>query len=91
MGGHLFFVEFHREPDDLGAFARVLDDTIRNGNEDYATHRTYGLRAPVVERLPAGAFLQFMTRSGKVGGQHKVPRVLSDAKRRELLDVARQP
>ncbi len=76
MGGHRYLMEFHREPSDHTAFARVLDETLQKGNEDYATHRTYGLLAPAVDSLPAGTFVEFMRKRGKVGGQHKVPRVL---------------
>ncbi|MCK5942408.1 MAG: GH3 auxin-responsive promoter family protein [Planctomycetes bacterium] len=84
MGGHRYLVEFHREPDDVATFGRVLDEALQSGNEDYATHRTYGLQAPTVELLPAGAFLAFMRQRGKVGGQHKVPRLLDDRQLREL-------
>lgn len=85
MGGHRFLVEFHREPTDCEQFTRVLDETLRQGNEDYATHRTYGLRLPAVDALPPGTFVEFMTRRGKVGGQHKVPRVLDAEQLRDLV------
>ena len=84
MGGHAYMIEFHREPDDLARFARRLDETLQQGNEDYATHRTYGLLPPAVEPLPPGTFLAFMKRRGKIGGQHKVPRVLDAAQLAEL-------
>ena len=84
MGGHCFLVEFHRPPDDLDAFGRAVDDTLAAGNEDYATHRSYGLQPPMIDVLRAGTFLQYMARRGKIGGQHKVPRVLSDEQFREL-------
>ena len=91
MGGHRYLIEFHRAPDDDAAFARVLDETLQRGNEDYATHRSYGLLAPVVEPLPAGAFLAFMRRRGKIGGQHKVPRVLAAAQHKEMLGALSLP
>jgi hypothetical protein len=84
MGGHRYLVEFHREPNDPAAFARVLDDTLQKGNEDYATHRSYGLLAPAVESLPAGTFVEFMRKRGKIGGQHKVPRVLDPSQLADL-------
>ena len=86
MGGHRWCVEFHREPDDLAAFVRELDAALQRGNEDYATHRSYGLREPVVEALPTGTFLGFLRAQGKVGGQHKVPRVLGETMLRALVD-----
>lgn len=76
-GRHVFLVEFRREPRSLAAFVATLDATLAAGNEDYATHRTHGLRAPEVVSLNAGAFLEWMRRRGKVGGQNKVPRVLA--------------
>jgi len=87
MGGHEYLVEFHREPDDVDAFCRALDEALQDGNEDYATHRTYGLRAPVVDSLPPGTFLSYLRGKGKIGGQHKMPRVLDEAQRRELRAV----
>lgn len=88
MGGHLYVVEFHRAPTDLDVFAAALDQRLQDGNEDYATHRSYGLMAPVVDAVPAGSFLAFMQRRGKVGGQHKVPRVLDATQLRELTGQA---
>ena len=84
MGGHCYAVEFHRAPGDVDAFATAIDDALQRGNEDYATHRSYGMLAPVVEALPPGTFLAFLQRRGKIGGQHKMPRVLDDAQLREL-------
>ena len=91
MGGHAYLIEFHRPPRDAAQFSRVLDETLQRGNEDYATHRTYGLLPPVVEALPAGTFLDFMRRRGKIGGQHKLPRVLDERARREVLGVFSLP
>ncbi|MBL8748238.1 MAG: GH3 auxin-responsive promoter family protein [Planctomycetes bacterium] len=76
-GRHVFLVEFRREPHDLDAFARAIDGALATGNEDYATHRTHGLRPPLVAKLPSGSFLAWMRERGKVGGQNKVPRVLT--------------
>lgn len=88
MGQHCWFVEFHRAPDDAAAFAAAIDRTIQAGNEDYATHRSFGLRTPSVTVLPAGSFLAWMRRHGKIGGQHKVPRVASASMMRELREAA---
>jgi len=84
MGGHHYLVEFHREPDDMAQFAAALDQRLQAGNEDYATHRNYGLLAPAIDSMPAGEFLAFMHRRGKIGGQHKVPRVLDQEQLDEL-------
>ncbi|MCB9882562.1 MAG: GH3 auxin-responsive promoter family protein [Planctomycetes bacterium] len=80
VGGHCYYVEFEggRTPD-LETFARVIDETLQRGNEDYTSHRSggYGLIAPVVRPLAHDAFYDWMKARGKYGGQNKVPRVLN--------------
>lgn len=88
QGGHQYLIEFHREPRDPAAFANALDATLQSGNEDYAAHRTYGLLAPIVTSVPAGTFLAFLARRGKVGGQHKMPRVLDGPQHDEIAAAA---
>lgn len=91
MGGHRYLVEFHRQPNDAEAFASVLDATLQRGNEDYATHRTYGMLPPTVVTLAPGRFLQFLQVRGKIGGQHKMPRVLDPAQMAELSSGLTNP
>lgn len=65
--------------------AAALDAGLVAGNDDYATHRHAGqLAPPVVTMLPAGSFTAWMRRSGRLGGQHKVPRVIADPARFEV-------
>ena len=90
QGRHVYLVEFHRTPENIEAFSRAVDDTIRRGNEDYATHRTFGLLPPSVVAVAEGTFLEFMRRRGKIGGQHKVPRVVGEADKHELAGHAMQ-
>ncbi|MGE0145501.1 MAG: GH3 auxin-responsive promoter family protein, partial [Planctomycetota bacterium] len=85
-GRHVFFVEFVRTPEDLISFAAALDRHIAAGNEDYTTHRSFGLRSPIVIPVPQGAFLAWMARRGKLGGQNKVPRVISPQLRADLME-----
>ena len=40
--------------------------------------RGFGLDAPRVRGVPPGTFAKWMKRRGKLGGQHKVPRVIND-------------
>ena len=51
-------------------------------NEDYEERRVIarGVGAPVVHAVPPGTFAQWMKSLGKLGGQNKVPRVISDQK-----------
>jgi hypothetical protein len=45
-------------------------------NDDYATERTSALKEVFLEKLPEEAFLKFMEMKGKLGSQHKFPRVM---------------
>jgi hypothetical protein len=88
-GGHEWLVEFRippREPED---FARVLDETLIALNTDYRTKRTgsVGMVAPGVTALPPGTFYRWMRENGKLGDQHKVPRVTNDRTVAEALLV----
>lgn len=78
-GGHVYYIEFRDQPADLGEFARRLDAAISAGNEDYTAHREkgYGLAAPVVRAVPRDSFYEWMKARGRMGGQNKVPRVLT--------------
>lgn len=82
-GYHQFLVEFH-EPFDSGLvsqFAHVLDGVLANLNRDYKVHRSgdFSMGAPHILVAPPGAFAAWMKSRGKLGGQNKVPRIVSDA------------
>lgn len=53
-----------------------IDDYLKQLNDDYATERTSALKEVFVDVLPEKTFIQFMRSLGKIGGQHKFPRVL---------------
>jgi hypothetical protein len=100
-GGHLFVVEADRplSEEERRRFSAVLDATICRLNLDYRDHRAgdFGMSPPVLLLAPAGGFAAWMKSQGKLGGQHKVPRVIADEGRlRGLVDLvgamsARQP
>jgi hypothetical protein len=79
-GGHDWLVEFRVPPGDLAMFARILDEILMDLNNDYRTKRTgdVGMVAPRVIPLPTGTFYRWMRQAGKLGDQHKVPRVTND-------------
>ena len=79
-GGHDWLVEFRTPPRDRQAFVRQLDEALAALNTDYRTKRTLdvGMLAPRLVELPAGSFHRWMREVGKLGDQHKVPRVLND-------------
>jgi hypothetical protein len=76
-GCHRYLVEFVRAPHDRKAFARILDETLCRINEDYQAHRAGDLtmRAPFVTPVNRGGFAAWMKSKGKLGGQHKLPRM----------------
>lgn len=83
LGGHVWVVEFGGGPpqeDMLAGFASALDQSLSRQNADYKDHRAggFGMAAPLVEPAPPGTFTEWMRRRGKLGGQHKVPRVIQD-------------
>ncbi len=90
-GGHLFVVEF-ADPEPpapaLATFAEALDQALAASNADYAAHRAggYGMRAPEIRAVPVGRFAAWMKARGQLGGQHKVPRIITEpALFRDLL------
>jgi len=85
-GGHDWIVEFHRPPRDGQRFARALDAALTALNTDYRIKRTgdVGMTAPRVLEVPAGTFHRWMRAAGKLGDQHKVPRVTNQ---RDLADA----
>jgi len=54
----------------------VIDNKLKELNDDYAVERRSALKEVFVDVLPEHKFMDFMTAKGKMGGQHKFPRVL---------------
>jgi hypothetical protein len=77
LGRHLYLVEFAAPPKDLGKFAAELDAVLCRINDDYRAHRSggTGMAAPEVKVVPRGGFADWMRSVGKLGGQHKLPRM----------------
>ena len=57
-------------------FAALLDEKIKSLNDDYEVERNHALKAVTVNVLSEAVFMNFMRSKGKMGGQHKFPRVL---------------
>lgn len=81
-GAHEWLVEFEKEPDSLEAFTKAMDKELQNVNSDYEAKRQkdIALRMPVVKMLPQGSFAAWLRSKGKLGGQHKVPRLSNERK-----------
>ena len=84
-GSHEWVVEFLKAPKDLRIFVEILDRTLREVNSDYDAKRSYDLvlEPPQLLVAPKGTFYAWMRARGKLGGQHKVPRLSNN---REFLD-----
>ncbi|MEM7656367.1 MAG: GH3 auxin-responsive promoter family protein [Bacteroidota bacterium] len=81
-GGHEWLIEFRHEPDDFARFVSLLDEQLKQLNSDYEAKRqaNLALEAPVVRAMPIGTFERWMKKRGKLGGQHKVPRLANERK-----------
>jgi hypothetical protein len=55
---------------------KKIDEQLCLINDDYAVERGSALKEVFVEILPESIFLKFMEQKGKIGSQHKFPRVL---------------
>ncbi|HQV56004.1 MAG TPA: GH3 auxin-responsive promoter family protein, partial [Chitinophagaceae bacterium] len=53
-----------------------IDENLRLLNDDYATERDSALKEVFVEVLSEDQFMKFMELKGKIGSQHKFPRVM---------------
>lgn len=84
IGMHLYVVEFSGGipgKAKLDRFSHVLDEALAAANADYRERRAddFGLRAPHVDAVAPGTFAAWMKSRGRLGGQHKVPRIINDA------------
>ncbi len=61
---------------DAQVLRKRIDETIRDLNDDYATERDSALKEVFLEVLPEQKFMQFLEQKGKLGSQHKFPRVM---------------
>lgn len=84
-GGHEWVIEFSQQPDSQEVFMQKLDETLRKVNSDYDAKRykDMALVSPKVHFVNHGTFYHWMAKRGKLGGQHKVPRLSNS---RDYLD-----
>ena len=74
---HQWVVEFDKAPADTEAFARCLDEALQRINSDYEAKRYKDITLQRLELIsaPRGLFNEWLKSRGKLGGQHKVPRL----------------
>ena len=74
---HQWVIEFSNAPADLGQFAKILDSTLQQINSDYEAKRYKDITLQPLEIIVGrkGVFNDWLKSKGKLGGQHKVPRL----------------
>ena len=74
---HQWLIEFAKMPDSVEKFAAILDATLKEVNSDYEAKRWKDIALQPLEVIVAreGLFHDWLAQKGKLGGQHKVPRL----------------
>lgn len=87
---HQWLIEFAKEPEDINEFARLLDQRLQEVNSDYEAKRYKDITLQHLEVVKArrGLFNDWLKSKGKLGGQHKIPRLSNSRKNiDELLEM----
>ena len=74
---HQWVVEFTKRPDSVDEFAQILDRSLQSINSDDEAKRHKNITLQPLEIIEArtGLFDDWLKSKGKLGGQHKVPRL----------------
>ena len=74
---HQWLIEFSRPPADINQFADILDKSLQDINSDYEAKRFKDITLQRLEIIVArpSLFNDWLKQKGKLGGQHKVPRL----------------
>ncbi|MFM2360465.1 MAG: hypothetical protein RLY16_2458 [Bacteroidota bacterium] len=76
---HEWFIEFEHAPNDLVAFAKKVDDYMRQKNVYYEDLIGGNILLPLkITPIQKHGFIEYMKSIGKLGGQNKVPRLSND-------------
>ena len=88
-GRHEWAIEFTKAPADLASFATILDRHLQSLNSDYQAKRTANLAMRPLSVIPlhSGTFYRWLQSKGKLGSQHKIPRLKND---RSLIEEVRK-
>lgn len=76
-GAHEWIIEFKNQPSDFEQFTTELDKALQTVNSDYEAKRynNMTLNMPRVHLAREKLFYDWLKKNGKLGGQHKVPRL----------------
>ena len=77
QGSHEWVIEFAKAPQNLKYFTELLDNALKSINSDYEAKRynNMTLVMPKIHSVKKGLFYSWLKKKGKLGGQHKVPRL----------------
>ncbi len=86
-GYHQWFIEFEKRPPSLDEFAALLDKHLQELNSDYEAKRYKEISLQPLKIVVAreDAFYDWLKQKGKLGGQHKIPRLSNDRTQIEEL------
>ena len=76
-GAHEWMIEFKTPPNDVTAFAKLLDENLQSLNSDYEAKRynNMTLNPLVLNVARTNLFYDWLKEQDKLGGQHKIPRL----------------
>ncbi len=84
---HQWLIEFARYPESMTEFALILDTKLQEINSDYEAKRFHDVTLQPLEIIKArpNLFNDWLKSKGKLGGQHKIPRLSNSRKNLEEL------
>ncbi len=91
---HQWVIEFAKAPNDLKKFANILDKRLQELNSDYEAKRFHDITLQHLEIVVARPYLfnDWLKMKGKLGGQHKIPRLSNSRKViEEMLELNQDP
>jgi len=84
---HEWLIEFAKRPEDLATFSKKVDAVMQQKNIYYADLIGGNILQPLkIRSLKQHAFIDYMRKQGKLGGQNKVPRLSNDRVIADLLE-----
>jgi hypothetical protein len=86
-GGHEWLIEFKKQPKNINYFTELLDNALKSINSDYEAKRYLNLTLtkPKIHIAQKDLFYNWLKKNGKLGGQHKIPRLSNSRKHLEEL------
>lgn len=79
-GLHQWFIEFEKMPPSIDEFESLLDKHLQELNSDYEAKRYKSISLQPLKIVVSreGIFYNWLKQKGKLGGQHKIPRLSND-------------